>query len=648
MDPRVPGHRPTAASGRRQMSRRQLFLGAAAVASSGGAVISVAAGGSTVPGALESGRQQASSPAEISWFTSERVQGFTRLPTAMEGSPQFSMAGAVFAGLGAKVLVRHVKTDQGSVMSDDAVRGMVQEAHDNGVRLIGYYWISADAESEAAHPNWACRDVSNVVVQQKGRGGTTRGTYLDFLSSYGDLVEQRLLALAGLGLDGFYFDAAHWPADGCFASNLQQAFTTATGTDPPRSEDENDEAYRAYLDFQAEQTVALFSRWKSTVQAQFPSVVFVVSTTFIPALVNRRMTTRLAAVADAAKTEFRLALSVVANQQVFTGESDIENPPDDIRMALGWVVLRDAAAGRPPHVWGPRFATDRDALGFVGAVTTYGCIAAMDLPEANIIGNTARPSTKESVSAALALGRKVSDALGSATVYRWAAVHFSEASRNARGGDHVAAWREVLWPVTGAFGTLCRRRVPVGVVNDDQLAAGALDGVKLLVLPNPDELSDEQAARVRAFTVAGGTVLHMSPDWSWSEPGQSFAAASAFQAALGSVLDASPVRVTGGPEQMHAVSYRAGTHRVLVAITNEFTSVQQVRATTTATSTATAGSKRKPGTVKGVAVQLRLDGLARSATDEMTGEALTVLDRGDHYELTVPDFDVMALLSVQL
>ena len=56
----------------------------------------------------------------------------------MEGSPQFSMAGAVFAGLGAKVLVRHVKTGQGSAMSDDAVRGMVQEAHDNGVRLIGY------------------------------------------------------------------------------------------------------------------------------------------------------------------------------------------------------------------------------------------------------------------------------------------------------------------------------------------------------------------------------------------------------------------------------------------------------------------------------------------------------------------------------
>jgi hypothetical protein len=49
-----------------------------------------------------------------------------------------------------------------------------------------------------------------------------------------------------------------------------------------------------------------------------------------------------------------------------------------------------------------------------------------------------------------------------------------------------------------------------------------------------------------------------------------------------------------------------------------------------------------------VTVQLRLDGLDRSATDEMTGKALTVLDRGDHYELTVPDFDAMALVSVQL
>jgi hypothetical protein len=119
--------------------------------------MSVAAGGSTVTGALESRRQQASSPAEISWFTSERVQGFTALPARTEGSPQFTMASAAFAGLGAKVLVRDIKSTQDAAISDDAVRGMVQEAHDNGVRLIGYYWISADAESEAAHPNWACR-----------------------------------------------------------------------------------------------------------------------------------------------------------------------------------------------------------------------------------------------------------------------------------------------------------------------------------------------------------------------------------------------------------------------------------------------------------------------------------------------------------
>lgn len=50
---------------------------------------------------------------------------------------------------------------------------------------------------------------------------------------------------------------------------------------------------------------------------------------------------------------------------------------------------------------------------------------------------------------------------------------------------------------------------------------------------------------------------------------------------------------------MHAVSYRAEPHRVLVAITNEFTSVQQVRAPTTATPTATVDSTQKPGTVKG-------------------------------------------------
>ena len=48
-----------------------------------------------------------------------------------------------------------------------------------------------------------------------------------------------------------------------------------------------------------------FAYWRDEVKAERPDVVFLVSTTTVPALTDREMTTRLVRVADSAKNEYR-------------------------------------------------------------------------------------------------------------------------------------------------------------------------------------------------------------------------------------------------------------------------------------------------------------------------------------------------------
>ena len=156
---------------------------------------------------------------------------------------------------------------------------------------------------------------------------------------------------------------------------------------------------------------------------------------------------------------------------------------------------------------------------------------------------------------------------------RWAAVHFSEHIRNARGMDHRAAWIEVLWPLVGAYQVLSEAGLPVGTVDDEQLERGALDGYRLLVLPNADELTKPQKQAVGAFRAHGGAVVSNDPAWPLSDREQRPAAASSFRAAVRPHLATAPLRVRGGPPGMYAISFR-GSNRLVVAVTNDFGWVQ--------------------------------------------------------------------------
>ena len=266
----------------------------------------------------------------------------------------------------------------------------IDEAHAEGLKIFAYYWHMSEKTMADLHREWICRDWNGNPVD------TERGLYLDMTGPYRELVLTRLRELAGMGADGLFFDFRHLPPRGCLNTALAIAWEARMGAPPPAPND-CDPLYLDFLDFKAEQIEDTFAYWRDRVKADHPNVVFIISTTTVPALTDREMTTRLARLADSAKNEYRHALHSRFSKDVFEPPSnerpceppvDLRKPEDHVRQALGWTVLRDAADGRPPHIWARGVPNRKHAQAFAGSLLTFGCIANMDVHEYNLSEKT--------------------------------------------------------------------------------------------------------------------------------------------------------------------------------------------------------------------------------------------------------------------
>ena len=440
----------------------------------------------------------------------------------------------------------------------------IDEAHAEGLKIFTYYWHMS--EKSLADPH------QRMDLQTTGRRCRSthqrRGSYLDMTGPYRELVLKRLLELAAMGADGLFFDFRHLPPRGCWDTALAHAWKARTGAPPPAPND-CDPLYQQFLDFKAEQIEETFVYWRDQVKAAIPE-----------RRLHRQHDDRSGLDGprndDAAGAPRRLSEErVPARAHPKLQQAGFRAPPmSDLRIAA-----RSQKAGRPRtpgarmdgaprrRRWTPtshlgsRRAEQRARTGVRRQPAHLRLHRQHGRPRVPPLRKDSRqviPQGKTPVDAlkdAFALGNAVSPHLAGTQPLRWAAIHFGERSRNERGGNFRAAWREVLWPLVGAYQALTEDGVPVGIVNDQQLEHGELDGYRLLVLPNPNGLSHGQQLAVTAFKTNGGTVIENDPAWPWSDPNAGDAAAAAFRAALGRHIKAAPLRVTGGPTGRYAVAY---------------------------------------------------------------------------------------------
>ena len=252
-----------------------------------------------------------------SWFTKNRVHGHTRLILSQwpHDSPHFARAAAGFKALGAHAFARHAKTGDEDPWwltgepDPNIVQEFIESAHAEGLRIFAYYWHMSQKSLEDLYPDWVCRRLDGTPID-----ASERGIHLDITGPYREVVLTHLLELAAMGADGLFFDFRHLPARGCWGSALAAAWQATHGAPPPAPNDSN-QLYQQFLDFKAQKIEETFIYWRDQVKAAHPNVVFIVSTTTVPALTDREMTTRLASIADSAKNEYRHALEF--SKQVF-------------------------------------------------------------------------------------------------------------------------------------------------------------------------------------------------------------------------------------------------------------------------------------------------------------------------------------------
>ena len=222
-------------------------------------------------------------------------------------------------------------------------------------------------------------------------------------------------------------------------------------------------------------------------------------------------------------------------------------------------------------------------------------------------------------------------------------MHFSEYARDQDILDPDQAWVRVLNPFHGAFHALLRARLPVGVITDSQLEEGRLDSYRVLFLPAPDRLNEPMSAAVSAFRAGGGLVIEQKPEWHWHEATGLRLASDALMEDLEDAALQSPVRVVGGPEKMHAVSFINAENRLTISLANDFSWVFTGRDPTEEDL-----NLRPPPPCEGVRIRMHDFGQPARVFEAVQEAILPAVEIQDGFEVSVPTFEHMAVVVVDL
>lgn len=493
------------------------------------------------------------------WYDRTRMCLHTRFGPPWVEREAFRQVAAGFHELGARSYVRHLHTRGEGLWwpsetgpsapwgTGTLARELVAAAHERDLRLVAYYRHLEDSHLAETQPRWCCRDDLGAV--RMGRNGAPR---ICLNSPYLELLEARLVELAELGVDGVYFDEDHWPRDGCWCEACVRGFEGETGLDMPARVDEEDPRYRRLLEFGAVSMERSFARLHGTLRAVAPDLALLIGSNRAVDPMEHFGSDRLWRIADGVKTEYGKGHGVALRLQL-ARRPELEAPARDAWLALGWAFARDAAEGRPPHVWANAIPDAEMAQAATAALIAHGCVANLDCKEAEL-------PDLETFGAAVALGNQMSDALAGARPERSVVVHWPGALREQLTGEEVFA--RVALPLGVAFEHLLRARRSAGVITDSLLAEGALDGVRALLLPAPEALTPRQRAALADFEQAGGLVVRHRDGWDFTRLDD---------------LDA-PWSVTGGTPRMHAVGHvverasadgTAARRGLVLALTND-------------------------------------------------------------------------------
>ncbi len=607
------------------------------------------------------------------WFEEHRVQAH------FENSIQHDLAGLyqnlhpAIREMGAEVLTRIFKTTAEGAWwptaagytneatdGRDLGREIARDAHEHGLRAIAYYRIMCDDYVEEEHPEWLCRDAAGKLVLEprtrRRRNVQDRKHVICFNSPARELIKTRLLELADRGVDAIYFDSWHMP-EVCTCENCQAAYRQDTGKTMTITANRGSEDYRRNADFVARSIVRNFRDWEQAVKAKYPDVIFAIGSSLYPCF-DRQMqiTDELLQISDTSKTEFSKSfggflawpldgpgIEVMRRRRPYLDDS-FALPTYDLQNALGWTLTRDSCDGRPPLMWIPFTRTEQEAMFSTAAAVSYGSIASIH-PTGLWIRGTAsiQASAADMYKPCYALGERVSPHLANTRPFRFALIHVSERSRNARIADPRALWVEFSAPVLGAFEALKENHWPVATINDLQLANAIPRETRVVILPHARELTDAQRSVLNEFESAGGTIVRLDSTGGWQLKTDKPKRKRELLAQLAAKIELPPIQARG-PAAMHAVFFQEPASRKnVVCLVNNFGWYRSEREPPK-----TPNSQKAPAPCTDVVIEVSTSHtIVSGAMDAVTGKQLVVHRENGKAKILVPEFPIMACVVIE-
>ena len=580
------------------------------------------------------------------WFNSHRVHIHTR--NAQYWNPDtelFSEYGEMVSPLGVEVYTRHVKTREelyfqssvGSWEPQANTRNVIQEAinnaHENGCRMIAYYTHYTDGYFRENYPKWQCRDVNGKTIEQIGRG-----FFLCMNTPFSDSVLVRLLEVAAMGADGIYFDGKHMPSNGCWCDFCKAKFKKQTGLDAPTKVD-GSQLYKDYQTFNNNSINETFFKWRQALLEKHPEVVMVVGSNLVPRFSARHLNTGLLRVAGAHKTEWNVGVLLIKKGIIPSG---IALPNLEVFRGLDYTFDRDIGDGRPAHVWipGMSFVPANHIKAAAAGQITFGNIANIDMKESF--------TPDEDFIDAIVLGKKVSPVMHDSKPLRWVLIHYNEKSQEKYLPNETNSWKNNLYPMYGAYYTAHQLKLPVGFITDSQMEKGMFQNAKVLFLPDPNTISSEMQAKINEFKNAGGIVISQSANWNWYLGGTNFNNAKNELASIFKSISNQPLMESeGGSGFYHAQYYQkqdADTLKYIAAYSNRLNWI--VSESTKERADIELAHSNQPVDVSGVKLKIRKTEIPLQIREAVSDQLLSYSIEKDQLVIDVPAFQFNALIEI--
>ena len=448
---------------------------------------------------------------------------------------------------------------------------------------------------------------------------------------------------------------------------------------------------RDMIDFYNNSVEAFFQYLVDEVHQDYPDFFVLISSGYLQSPGMRGMNTRIGAIGDGLKGESKRGARMNDIKAQWANSRGVEMglmlPSADMLMTMGWAIQRDAANGRPPHIWTHDILDASHALGFSAGMLTHGAInninRDLDLPfwiddPDDLTGpDIINPDVgipQEWTASSFEMGNKIASHIKYRRIPAWAGIYYSEEFLDNLEGDdaprprennsyhHPDLWKHHLGGMYGAAEAITEHGGSWHVVNDSQLQSADLTGYRALVVPiNEDRLVEWQRQSLDTFESGGGKVLYVNSDagW-WSKDADRDALVvnlwdELTQAVGDPGMQVQDLRETPAHRVHTNIFTRPGSNRVLALLANDFRwTVSQYTIDGTETPVSSANA---PAPVAASSFALKLDAEALDSTpvsawELVNGSApveLPITQTESGYEVLLDQpFEHMAAILVKM